>query len=332
MQRPIVLGIVGDSGAGKTTLAEGLAELLGRDRVTLVSADDYHRWDRAERAALGVSPLDPGSNHLDILELHLERLHYGQPILKPVYDHAHGTLVRPEYVQPRDYVVVEGLLGFHSDVLRQFYDVRVFLDPSESLRRVWKIERDTAVRGYAPGRVLDELARNEPLAAAFVRPQREHAHVVVRFQPPEGVPAERAGGNLDVRLVLRPTIPHPDLTGLLDGGRPAGGVRLGLGRDGGLPVDILEIDGRVSAEEAAALTAEIWRHLPDLRPIAPELFGRYREGSEPRHSQTLALTQLLFVYHVLRAQAGLAARRFAPPVAALTRLRTTGGVRRGGAA
>lgn len=321
MQRPIVLGIVGDSAAGKTTLAEGLAELLGRQRVTLVSADDYHRWDRSERAALGVSPLHPDSNHLDILELHLERLHYGQPILKPVYDHATGTLVRPEYVQPREYVIVEGLLGFNTDVLRQFYDVRVFLDPTEDLRRVWKVERDTALRGYAPARVLDELARNEPLAASFVRPQREHAHVVVRVQPPEGVSPDRAGGDLDARLVLRPTIPHPDLSGLFDGGRPApAGVRLGLGRDGGRPVDILEIDGRVTRDEAAALSAEIWRHLPDLRPIAPELFGRYREGSDVKHSQPLALTQLLLVYHVLREQAGLAVRRFARPVAALARL------------
>jgi phosphoribulokinase len=155
---------------------------------------------------------------------------------------------------------------------------------------------------------------------------------VVRFQPSRGGPAERAGGDLDVRLVLRPTIPHPDLTGLLDGGRPAGGVRLGLGRDGGRPVDILEIDGRVSPGEADALTREIWRHLPDLRPIAPGLFGRYLEGSEPRRSQTLALTQLLLVYHVLRAQAGLAARRFAPPVAALSRLRTAEPARSGGAA
>ena len=76
-QRPIILGIVGDSAAGKSTLSTGLAKILGEDRVTRICTDDYHRFDRRERAALGVSALHPDGNFLDIMELHLERLHYG---------------------------------------------------------------------------------------------------------------------------------------------------------------------------------------------------------------------------------------------------------------
>ena len=94
-QRPIILGIVGDSAAGKTTITSGLVKLLGADRVTHVCADDYHKYDRRERKALNITALHPDCNYLDILELHLERLHYGQPILKPVYDHSTGSLVRP---------------------------------------------------------------------------------------------------------------------------------------------------------------------------------------------------------------------------------------------
>src|SRR5512141_3141110 len=96
-RRPIVLGIVGDSAAGKTTIGRGLTRLLGPDRVTLICADDYHKYDRKERAQRHITALHPDCNYLDILELHLERLHYGLPILKPVYDHSNGTLVRPEY-------------------------------------------------------------------------------------------------------------------------------------------------------------------------------------------------------------------------------------------
>ena len=95
-QRPIILGIVGDSAAGKTTITSGLVKLLGPDRVTHVCADDYHKYDRIERKELNITALHPDCNFLDILELHLERLHYGQPILKPVYDHSTGSLVRPE--------------------------------------------------------------------------------------------------------------------------------------------------------------------------------------------------------------------------------------------
>ena len=143
-RRPILLGIVGDSAAGKTTITHGLTNILGADCVTHVCTDDYHKYDRKERAERGITPLYPDCNYIDVLEQHLERLHYNQPILKPVYDHATGTLVRPEYVQPRQFVIVEGLLGFSTPTLRQFYDVRVFLEPPEELRKAWKIKRDTA--------------------------------------------------------------------------------------------------------------------------------------------------------------------------------------------
>ena len=131
-RRPIILGLVGDSAAGKTTLTQGLMSILGRECVTHVCTDDYHKHDRQERARLGITPLHPDCNYMDIMELQIERLHYGQPILKPVYDHAAGTLVRPKYVQPREFVIVEGLLGFATPVLEQFYDVKVYLDRTES--------------------------------------------------------------------------------------------------------------------------------------------------------------------------------------------------------
>jgi phosphoribulokinase len=96
MPRPIVLGVVGDSGAGKTTLTRGLVRVLGDDHVAHLSADDYHRYDRRQRRQLGISPLHPDANHLDILTQHLRHLRRGEPVLKPVYDHRTGTLGPPE--------------------------------------------------------------------------------------------------------------------------------------------------------------------------------------------------------------------------------------------
>src|ERR687890_650085 len=87
MPRPIVLGVVGDSGAGKTTLTRGLVRVLGDGNVAHLSADDYHRYDRHERAGLGITPLHPDANYLDILTQHLGHLRRGQPVLKPVYNH-----------------------------------------------------------------------------------------------------------------------------------------------------------------------------------------------------------------------------------------------------
>jgi len=320
-QRPIILGIVGDSAAGKSTLSTGLAKILGEDRVTRICTDDYHRFDRRERAALGVSALHPDGNFLDIMELHLERLHYGQPILKPVYDHSTGTLVRPEYIQPREFVIVEGLLGFHSATMRQFYDVKVYLDPPEDLRAVWKIRRDTAKRGYDRREVLKKLARREPDSRDFIRPQRQFADIVVHFYPDKGVPLEEAGPNLNVRLTLRPTIPHPDLSYLVDEMRAAdSAIRLEPGCADGRPADFLRIGGEVTPEHAAELELAIWRHLPGLRPLRADEFGDYTDRSGVRHSDPLALTQLLLTYHLLRKYNDVRSLPFAPPVAALSRL------------
>ena len=323
--RPIILGIVGDSAAGKTTLTAGLVRVLGADRVTHVCTDDYHKFDRQERARTGITALHPDCNYVDVMELHLERLYYGEPILKPVYEHATGTLIRPEYVKPKEFVIVEGLLGYSTSVLRQFFDVKVFLDPPEDLRRQWKVKRDTTKRGYTEAQVLAELEKREADSRDYIRPQRQHADIVARFHPP-AAPLDQGGASspdLDVQLVLRPTIPHPDLSYLTDSARDAGdAIRLELGRDDGRPADFLHIDGRCTSAHAEELENAIWRHMPDLRPLRGDEFGEYLDRTAVRHSSQLALTQLLLAYHLLRRYRDVAQLPLAAPVSLLRRLQS----------
>jgi phosphoribulokinase len=170
--RPVMLAIVGDSAAGKTTFAAGIMQLLGPERVATLCTDDYHRYDRGERKRLDITPLDPACNYLDVLAQHLRLLGAGEPVLKPVYRHADGTFGPPEYVVARQFMVVEGLLALHTRRMRDTFDVRVYLDPSEELRRGWKVTRDCAKRGYSPDQVVAELDRREGDSAAFIRPQR----------------------------------------------------------------------------------------------------------------------------------------------------------------
>ena len=85
-----MLAVAGDSGAGKTTLARGLADGLGRYRAASICVGDYHRYDRAERKALSFTVLNPQCNYIAIMEQHLRLLALGHPILKPVYNHAEG--------------------------------------------------------------------------------------------------------------------------------------------------------------------------------------------------------------------------------------------------
>ncbi len=303
LDRPVILGIVGDSAAGKTTLASGIATILGPSRVLILGTDDYHRFDRAERAAAGLSALDPAANHVDILEQHLRLLRDGHAILKPVYDHRRGTLERPCYVEPREYILVEGLLGYHTRGLRDCYDVKVFLDPDEATRVKWKVSRDSTERGYTPEAVLDSIARRGRDGVEFIQPQRTFADMVVRFFPPEG-DGDEHGGRLNVRHTLRPTLPHPDLTPVIDAGGRSG-FRLALARDiDGKPVDVLDIAGDIDGRRARPVEDLLWSLIPEAHHLRDKLGKYVDDNNEPAISHPLALSQLLVTYHLVKAALG----------------------------
>ncbi len=162
MPRPVILGVVGDSATGKTTITDGLVRVLGEDNIAHIGTDDYHRYDREERKEHGVTPLNPAANYMDIMAQDLEHVRNGDPILKPIYVHANGTFDVPEYVEPKAFAIVEGLLGYYTEELREAHDVRVFLAPPEDLRRKWKIDRDSSKRGYTEEEVLADLDKREP--------------------------------------------------------------------------------------------------------------------------------------------------------------------------
>ena len=306
-QRPIILGIVGDSAAGKTTLTRGIAKVLGEESVTIICTDDYHRYDRQQRAEMGISALNPDCNYLDIIQQHLSLLRTGQPVLKPIYNHTTGAFDPPEYIKPSKFVIVEGLLGYSTRGMRDAYDVRVYLAPPEALRASWKVKRDTRKRGYTPEQVLEQLQKRTHDSEAFIRPQRQWADLVVTFYPPE----EGSGQDdllLNVRLVLRPTIPHPDLTHLFStDDHPFGdAVRLGLDRDMGKPVDVLEIDGHATEGQVRELEKVMCNEVPYLQQFC-SIEGNHDIGKvvgttgETLQSYPLALTQLLITYHIIKA-------------------------------
>jgi phosphoribulokinase len=292
-RRPVMLAIAGDSAAGKTTLTRGLVEALGPERCVSMCTDDYHRYDRAERKELPFTALHPDCNYLEIMEQHLQLLATGAPILKPVYDHATGELVRPELVEPAPVVIVEGLFPLHSKLARACFDVTVYLDPPEEIRRDWKIARDTGKRGYDTEQVLAELERREEESAAYVRPQRSNADVVVRFAPIESRD-DPADTPLSATVMLRPTIDHPDLSEVLQPGLNRA-MHLNLERDpDGRPAESLHVHGYVPREESLAVEKAIWTALGEPEGVTPDCLGRIGDG----RSEPLAIAQLLLLYHL----------------------------------
>lgn len=304
MTRPVMLSIVGDSAAGKTTFTQGIVRLLGERRVDVVGTDDYHRYDRQQRSELSISALHPDCNYLDILAQHLRLLAAGEPVLKPVYDHSTGTFGAPEYVAPKPFMVVEGLLATFTKAMRDCFNVKVYLDPPEELRQQWKIERDTAKRGSTPEKVVADLEQREPDSAAFIRPQRESAAHVVRFEPPDGA---SDSAHLSMRMVLRPTLPHRDLREVADEAQANGchSVSLDLGRDqgSGAPVDVLSVSADISSEETAYVEDLLWKRMNFDHHLERADIGTFLEGNRERHSDSLAIAQLFIAYHLLNAAA-----------------------------
>jgi phosphoribulokinase len=303
VEHPIILGIVGDSASGKSTLSVGVAQILGEEHCTVICTDDYHRYDRDTRASLGLSALDPRANHIDIIEQHLRLLRRGDAVLKPVYDHRRGTFSPPEYVKPKQFVIAEGLLGYATRGMRDCYDVKIYLDPEEDLRVKWKMHRDTTRRGYSREQVMAQLARREIDSPNFIHPQRTFADIVIRFQQSGG--ANGSDTRLDVRHILRPTLPHPDFSPLLDGSSNAG-LRLELARDrDGKPVDVLEINGNISDKRAERIEDLLWNLIPEAGHLRDQV-GRIDIANGAK-SHPLALTQLLVGYHAVKAAMGVRA-------------------------
>jgi phosphoribulokinase len=296
MPRPIMLGIVGDSAAGKTTLTRGLRRILGEQRVTHVSGDHYLRYDRKQRAERGLTPLHPDCSYLDILVQHVTHLRDGEPILKPTYRHDTGTFGAPEYVRPAEFAIVEGMLGFHIPKTRHAYDVRVFLDPPDDLRRRWKVQRDCSRRGYTTDQVLEELDRRDGDAESFIRPQRRYADIVIAFMP--GDRGDQA--HLDAQLSLRPGLAHPDLTPLVAPGDD--GLRL-VERGDEL---CLWVPGTIARERSAEIQEAIWSRMQFASHLRTERLGEFTIGTQLYRSESLAITQLLLLYQLATARAAVA--------------------------
>jgi phosphoribulokinase len=318
---PIFVGIGGDSGSGKSTLVAAVYDLLGAERITTVCLDDYHSLDRRERALIGVTPLNPRANNFALMEEQLWTLKRGEVIAKPVYDHADGTFKAPVRVEPNEVVIVQGLHPFLLPGVREAFDLKVWLDPETSLRVKWKLQRDVAKRGYDESQVRAEIEARRADAEAHIQPQRAQADLVVRFSSPEHDVSPAATDHLSVRLTQRHSMPQLAFEHGLDNGTTVR-LRNNVTDDDGRESDIVEIDGRISADDAARVEDAVWNHASErhhhLHHLRQRELGRYDEPDGRRHSDPLGLTQLILAHRILSAQKSLLVRVKADDYAAMS--------------
>ena len=183
---PLVIGIAGGSGSGKTTVAQVILQRVGRDRIAFLQHDSYYKdlsgLPPAQRADVNFD--HPESLESELLIEHIALLRAGKPVQVPIYDFSADRRTGETFtVQPCRVILVEGILIFAEPQLRKMFDVKIFVDTDADLRFIRRLERDITERGRTTQSVIEQYIHTvRPMHLEFVEPSKRYADVII----PEG--------------------------------------------------------------------------------------------------------------------------------------------------
>jgi len=186
VKTPVVIGIAGGTGSGKTTVARAIYDRVGSDRIEWISHDSYYRnfdaLTHEERHKINFD--HPDSLESELLTRHLDVLCKGSSVEVPVYDFAtHSRKTETQRVEPRKVIIVEGILVLAEPELRKRIDIKLFVDTPADIRFLRRLTRDIETRGRSLKSVIDQyLTTVRPMHEEFVEPSKRHADLII----PEG--------------------------------------------------------------------------------------------------------------------------------------------------
>ncbi len=185
-RRPVVIGVTGGSGSGKTTVSNAIYNQLSGQSLLILQQDSYYNdqseMTMAERHAVNYD--HPLAFDTDLMIKQIKQLLAYQPIEKPVYDYEQYTPSdKTIHQEPRDVIIVEGVLILDDQRLRDLMDIKVFVDTDDDIRIIRRIQRDIKERGRTLDSVIGQyLATVKPMYHQFVEPTKRYADLIV----PEG--------------------------------------------------------------------------------------------------------------------------------------------------
>jgi uridine kinase len=183
---PVVIGIAGGTGSGKTTVTSAILQRVGAQHIALLPHDAYYRdlpnLTHAERARINYD--HPDSLETDLLVRHILQLKNWQPAELPVYDFTtHSRTDRTIHIDPRRVILVEGILIFNEPALRALFDVKIYVDTDADIRFIRRLQRDLVERGRTTESVINQYLNTvRPMHLEFVEPSKRYADVII----PEG--------------------------------------------------------------------------------------------------------------------------------------------------
>ncbi|WP_183044550.1 uridine kinase [Flavobacterium johnsoniae] len=178
----LIIGIGGDSGVGKTTLLNNLQNLFG-NKLLQIEGDGEHKWERGDKNWSKFTHLDPKANHIHKQSEAIYSLKHNETIFRSEYEHSNGKFSAPKKIKPKEFIVIAGLHPFYLPKLRKNIDFKIYIDTDETLRRHWKIIRDTKKRGYSTQKIIEQIEARMEDAGKYIYPQKEFADMIVKYYP-----------------------------------------------------------------------------------------------------------------------------------------------------
>lgn len=183
MNLPVVIGIAGGSGSGKTTVLQHIIREFGSDPIAILDHDAYYRdlshLSPEERSEFNFD--HPDALETDLMREHLDRLIEGETIEKPVYDFTtHTRRNETETVQPRPVIIIEGILVLAESILEERMDIKIYVDAADDIRLMRRIRRDMQERGRSIEGILRQYERTvRPMHLEFVEPSKREADIII---------------------------------------------------------------------------------------------------------------------------------------------------------
>ena len=290
-RKPFVIGVAGDSGAGKDTFANAITGLFGSHSVAAISGDDYHLWDRHQPMWQVMTHINPAANDLENFATNLVSLTDGRSIQSCHYDHDSGKMSKPFTVKSNDIIIASGLHALYLPILRECYDLSIYLDIDEDLRTYFKVQRDVNKRGYTIERVLDALAKRKPDSEKFIRPQAAFADLIFSLRPIHSSSLINASEENPPRLKLVVKSRHGfnelSLKRVLIG---VCGLHVDMSTNADVSEVEISIDGDASAEDIQ-MAAQL---------ICPQIF-EFLDLQPQWQNGVLGLMQLVTLSHINQA-------------------------------
>ncbi len=185
MGKPLIIGVAGGTGSGKTTVSRAIITAVGADEVALLEHDAYYKDNShlplEQRRAVNYDHPDALENELLIAHLLTLSDPHPHPITYPRYDFAiYVRLPEVDIIAPKPVIVVEGILVFADKALRDLFDIKVFVDADADIRFIRRLQRDVQERGRTVGDVIEDyLKKVRPMHMEFVEPSKRYADIII---------------------------------------------------------------------------------------------------------------------------------------------------------